>query len=78
MELAQAPTVTIQDFVAKWRGVALSERAAAQSHFVDLCRALAAPAPTDADPTGAFYAFERGAEAAGRRLRGGLRRRDGW
>ncbi len=64
MDLAPAPTApfTVQDFVAKWRGVALSERAAAQPHFVDLCRALGVPAPTDADPTGAFYAFERGAE----------------
>ena len=55
-------TTTIQAFQAKWRGVALTERAAAQSHFIDLCRALGVPAPTDADPTGGFYAFERGAE----------------
>ncbi|MCC6675379.1 MAG: class I SAM-dependent DNA methyltransferase, partial [Thermomicrobiales bacterium] len=52
---------TIPDFVAKWRGVAVTERAAAQTHFNDLCRALGVPAPLEADPTGVFYAFERGA-----------------
>ena len=55
-------TITVHDFVAKWRGVALTERAAAHSHFIDLCHALGVPAPTEADATGAFYAFERGAE----------------
>lgn len=54
-------TITIHDFQTKWRGVHLTERAAAQSHFLDLCHALAVPSPTDLDPTGAFYAFERGA-----------------
>jgi type II restriction/modification system DNA methylase subunit YeeA len=39
----------------------LKERAAAQSHFIDLCRMLDEPAPTDADPKGEWYAFERGA-----------------
>jgi hypothetical protein len=48
--------LTAANFAAKWRGAALSERAAAQSHFIDLCRALGVPAPTDADPTGWFYA----------------------
>ncbi|HYO29665.1 MAG TPA: type IIL restriction-modification enzyme MmeI, partial [Thermomicrobiales bacterium] len=62
---AATPTFTVQDFQSKWRGAALTERAAAQSHFIDLCRALGVPAPTDADPTGSFYAFERGAEKTG-------------
>ena len=41
--------------------VELKERSAAQSHSIDLCRMLDEPAPTDVDPTGDWYAFERGA-----------------
>lgn len=53
------------DFIAKWRGVALTERAAAQEHFIDLCRLLDEPTPVEADPTGTWYAFEKGAKKAG-------------
>jgi len=42
--------------------MALKERSASQSHFNDLCHMLGVPTPTDADPTGSFYTFERGAE----------------
>jgi type II restriction/modification system DNA methylase subunit YeeA len=62
--------VTPQDFIAKWRNVELTERSASQSHFIDLCRMLEEPGPTDADPTGEWYAFEKGAMKTG----GG----DGW
>jgi hypothetical protein len=51
-----------QEFVRRWRGVTLKERAASQSHFIDLCRLVGQPAPTEVDPTGEVYAFERGAE----------------
>lgn len=51
---------TIQDFIRKWRGHALSERSAAQSHFIDLCRVLGEPAPTDIDRIGDTYTFEKG------------------
>ncbi|HSW42281.1 MAG TPA: DNA methyltransferase, partial [Patescibacteria group bacterium] len=54
--------MTPGEFAAKWRGISTSERAAAQSHFIDLCRVLGEPAPTDADPDGTWYAFEKGAE----------------
>jgi type II restriction/modification system DNA methylase subunit YeeA len=54
--------MTPGEFAAKWRGVTTGERASAQSHFGDLCRMLCEPTPTDADPTGAWYAFEKGAE----------------
>jgi SAM-dependent methyltransferase len=50
------------EFAAKWRGVTTGERASAQSHFGDLCRMLGELTPTDADPTGSWYAFEKGAE----------------
>jgi hypothetical protein len=43
------PTLTLPDFVATWRGAALSERAAAQSHFIDLCDALGQPRRADVD-----------------------------
>src|SRR5918992_2973139 len=62
--------MTPGDFIRKWRGAELTERAAAQSHFIDLCRVLGEPAPTDADPKGEWYAFEKGALKTG----GG----DGW
>jgi type II restriction/modification system DNA methylase subunit YeeA len=49
------------DFIAKWRTADLTERAAAQSHFRDLCDLLGEKTPTDADPRGERYAFEKGA-----------------
>jgi hypothetical protein len=53
--------MTPNEFVTKWKAVELKERSAAQSHFIDLCRMLDEPAPTDAGPTGDWYCFERGA-----------------
>ena len=49
------------DFIARWRAAELTERAAAQSHFRDLCALLGEDNPTDADPKGEWYAFEKGA-----------------
>ncbi len=57
-------------FIAKWQASGLTERSAAQSHFIDLCHLLGEPTPTDADPAGEWYCFERGA----RKDTGG----DGW
>ena len=57
-------------FIAKWRAADLKERSAAQEHFIDLCRLLDEPTPAEADPTGDWYGFERGA----RKDTGG----DGW
>ena len=48
-------------FAAKWMASTRNERAAAQEHFIDLCRMLGVPTPNEADPTGDFYAFEKGA-----------------
>ncbi|MGH2615702.1 MAG: class I SAM-dependent DNA methyltransferase, partial [Thermomicrobiales bacterium] len=62
MTLSLAIGMTVPQFQHKWRGVTLTERSASQSHFIDLCHMLGVPTPTDADPTGAFYTFERGAE----------------
>jgi hypothetical protein len=52
---------TVNDFIRKWQAVELKERSAAQEHFLDLCRLLGEPSPAQADPTGDFYCFERGA-----------------
>ena len=54
-------SLTPQAFVAKWKNVALKERAAAQEHFLDLCELLHHPKPAEADPTGQKFAFEAGA-----------------
>jgi hypothetical protein len=48
------------DFIEKWRSSDLTERAAAQSNFRDLCDLLGEKAPTDADPKGESCAFEKG------------------
>ncbi|MBP7983568.1 MAG: class I SAM-dependent DNA methyltransferase [Chromatiaceae bacterium] len=62
--------MTPDDFIRKWRGVTQTERATAQSHFIDLCRLLGLPDPIAADPQGEWFCFEKGATKAG----GG----DGW
>lgn len=49
------------EFQEKWTGVILTERPASQSHFLDLCRVLGVPAPTDVDREGSVYTFEKGA-----------------
>jgi SAM-dependent methyltransferase len=56
--------MTPAKFVAKWKGSTRAERAAAQEHFIDLCRMLGQPTPNEADPTGDWYAFEKGAGKA--------------
>ncbi len=62
MAASPQATMSVAQFQHKWRGVKLKERSASQSHFNDLCHMLGVPTPTDADPTGDFYTFERGAE----------------
>lgn len=46
-------------FIAKWSRAQLSERAASQEHFLDLCRILGQPSPAEHDSTGAEYTFEK-------------------
>lgn len=53
--------MTPEEFIKKWQAAELKERAAAHSHFIDLCRMLGEPAPTDVDSKGDWYCFERGA-----------------
>jgi hypothetical protein len=49
------------EFIHTWQNNALSERAGAQAHFLDLCELLAVEKPTDPDN----YCFERGATRTG-------------
>lgn len=53
--------MTPDQFIEKWRASTLKERSASQSHFNDLCKLLEVDNPTDADPKGERYCFERGA-----------------
>jgi type II restriction/modification system DNA methylase subunit YeeA len=62
--------MTPQEFIAKWERVNLTERSAAQQHFLDLCELFDHPKPAEADPTGESFTFEKGAAKHG----GG----DGW
>jgi len=62
--------MTAQEFIAKWSKVDLTERSAAQPHFLDLCELVGHPKPQDADPKGEWFTFEKGAAKHG----GG----DGW
>lgn len=57
--------LTPVDFVAKWSRVELSERAASQEHFMDLCRMLGQQTPAEHDSTGAEYSFEKGIAVTG-------------
>jgi type II restriction/modification system DNA methylase subunit YeeA len=62
--------VTPDQFIDKWKDATLKERSASQEHFLDLCHLLDEPTPAQADPSGCWYCFEKGAAKAG----GG----DGW
>lgn len=52
-------------FIAKWTRAELSERAASQEHFIDLCHLLGQPTPAQHDAKGAEYAFEKSVSVTG-------------
>ena len=62
--------MTPERFIAKWRHMELTERAAAPSHFPDLPEASGQPTPSAADAKGEWHCFEKGAT----KIRGG----EGW
>jgi len=68
------PTLSPQEFVAKWRKATLKERSAAQEHFIDLCHLVGHDTPAEADPTGQTFTFEAGAT----KQRGGQGWADVW
>src|SRR5271166_3638000 len=51
--------LTALEFVTRWKPITLTERAAAQSHFIDLCEVLELPHPVAADQTGDNFTFEK-------------------
>jgi type II restriction/modification system DNA methylase subunit YeeA len=51
--------LSLPEFVQRWKASTLTERAAAQSHFIDLCEVLRQPHPAAADQTGDSYTFEK-------------------
>lgn len=55
----------ITTFITKWSKSQLSERAASQEHFIDLCRLLGVKTPAEIDPTGDVFTFEKGAQVSG-------------
>ena len=63
--IPQMAILTPQAFAKQWGESALSERSSYQQHFLDLCEMLGAPKPAEVDPTGEFYAFEKGVEKTG-------------
>jgi len=52
--------LTVPQFVDRWQRSTLRERAAAQSHFIDLCDLLGQPRPADVDQEGNTYTFDKG------------------
>ena len=48
-------------FVDKWTEASAKESAAAQQHFLDLCRLVGHPTPIEAEPEGRTHCFEAGA-----------------
>jgi hypothetical protein len=61
----KSPSITAQQFIKKWKPVALTERATAQSHFNDLCALLGHEDPVKADPNGDWFTFEKGVTKTG-------------
>ena len=51
--------LSLVEFVERWKASTLSERAAAQRHFIDLCEVLGHPHPAAADQTGDSFPFEK-------------------
>lgn len=59
------PKLTPQDFIHRWQRSELNERAAYQTHFLDLCSLIGHPGPVELDPRGTFFRFEAGATKTG-------------
>ncbi len=55
----------VPTFVARWQRSTLTERSAAQQHFLDLCAVLGEPTPATADPDSISYTFGKDAQTDG-------------
>jgi len=65
MDRASGRPLSLPDFIERWQGSRLSERSAAQQHYLDLCTVLGQPTPAAADREGTFYTFEKGVHKTG-------------
>jgi hypothetical protein len=54
------PTLSAQEFVAKWRSSSLRENAAYVEHFLDLCHLIGHETPADVDKHGTTFTFQAG------------------
>ncbi|MFZ2064983.1 MAG: type IIL restriction-modification enzyme MmeI, partial [Xanthobacteraceae bacterium] len=63
--LLRVAAMTPLEFIRKWKPVSLTERATAQTHFIDLCALVGHPDPVSVDPTGESFTFEKGALKTG-------------
>jgi len=52
-------SLSLPEFIRRWKDSELTERAGSQSHFIDLCQILNEPHPAAADPKGDDYTFEK-------------------
>jgi len=52
-------SLSLIEFVERWKASELSERQGAQSHFIDLCDVLGQPHPAAADQIGESFLFEK-------------------
>ncbi len=66
--------LSLPEFVTRWKASTLTERSAAQTHFIDLCEVLGQPHPAAADQTGDSFTFEKHVS----RLKGGKGFADVW
>jgi type II restriction/modification system DNA methylase subunit YeeA len=62
---ANIAPITPLSFIKKWKRATLTERQTAQEHFLDLCSLFGHPTPTQDDPIGDHFAFEKGATKIG-------------
>ena len=56
---------SLLEFVARWQASTLTEKSAAQTHFIELCQVLGKPWPTPGNALSVVYAFEKGVEKTG-------------
>ncbi len=59
------PTTTPQEFADRWQGNRRTERSASQEHFLDLCAMLGQKTPSEVDPEGESFTFEKGVGKTG-------------
>ena len=59
------PSMSVDEFAAKWRNAAPRERANSQTHFNDLCAVLDVATPVEEDPSGESYTFEKHVDLPG-------------